>query len=813
MKNSHENSNLTPAHWEHLQSEGFTDAQIAELIKVYGVRSLTQPEALERGFKTWDGQQYQSSCGILFPFTKTFAQERLDTPLDRQKGKPAKYLTPIGKSSEALIPKNCEAVTEGFKDAMAATLNGGIPTGAIAGVSHYRKALPQRCGLTIVFDSDGWTNPQVFANLIHAGKWCHGRVVLLPKIEGQPHAGLCEYFKAGHTAENYQKLLESAQRPEDLLQEWPEHWNGTPPHKLVRFAKISACLAVLYLSVEECNAFIRRIAEKYQSAGLRARELAAFAKKWRDRRQKTQNLTTYQREHRLIANKFGRRLAFNELTLQPEMDGVPFKAEKVRSVLSIDHGLPLKSSREDLIDSILKIAQTKSYHPVHDYLESVWNTWNTNLELPNYLEKLAEKYLGNTDPTAQVLLKKTLVAAVARAFNPGCKLDTATVLAGPQGYGKSQFWKTLASPDWFCDDFNDVDNKDHLLKLHEAWIIEWPELHGLTRKESNRVKSFMTTARDRIRRPYGREAEWMARPSILVGTSNDKEFLTDSTGNRRWWIIEVTQKVDTKKLEEERDQIWAAAVALYKKGESWWLSEIEEMAADSTRKQYESVDAWHDAITAYLETRKIVSIAELFDRVLNIEVARQDNASRGRVANVLRRSGWSKAPNPRMHLERKQQVWLNEEKQNFSALSQNGVPGVPVFHEAQNQDTESDTDRNTHGTPTGTPDDFGVPLEHLLEHQNTQGLIGVPAGVPQETKAEKGIQALRNTGTPGTPTQYKPQNEMFFAGDRVTKIGKSGWAGTVKSEPANGSVDVLWDGDKQPSLVLVKSLLALETIA
>lgn len=804
--------NLLKKHRQHLADEGFNDVQIDSMVEA-GLRSLTQSEALEQGFKIWDGQEWKSSSGILFPFANGFAQVRLDTPLERLKGKPAKYLTPLGKTSEAFVPEGSKVITEGFKDAMAGTLHGGIPTGAIAGVSHYRKALPQGCGYSIVFDADGWSNPQVFANLIHAGKWCNGRVVLLPEIEGQPHAGLCEYFKAGHTAEDYRALLDSAQRPEDLLQEWPEHWGGVEPYKIVRLARMAACLAVLFLTLEEGTAYIRRVADRHQSAGLRARELAAFAKKWRDRRQKTQNLTTYQREHRLISNKFGRRLAFNELTLQPELDGIPFKAEKVKAVLSLDHGVPLKSSREDLIDSILKVSETRSYHPVRNYLESVWNHWNPKLEPLTVLNSLAKDYFGNDDPTAQTLIRKTLISAVARVLKPGCKVDTATVLAGPQGYGKSQFWKTLASVDWFCDDFNDVDNKDHLLKLHEAWIIEWPELHGLTRKEANRVKSFMTTARDRIRRPYGREAEWMARPSILVGSSNDKEFLTDSTGNRRWWIIEVAQKIDIEKLKAERDRIWAAAVALYKAGEPWWLSEAEELAAEATRKQYEAVDAWHDAIASYLENKEQVSIAELFQQVLSIETGRLDNIVKSRVTNVLRRCGWESAPNAVMHQLKRQRVW-KPKNILISGLSQTAVPAVLPCHEAQKPDREIVSAQHTPSTPAVpavlTAVLTAVPEEATISAQHTPSTPAVLTAVPEESFTQKGVEPTWHGGTAGTAKSQSAQNKIFSPGDRVGKKGKSGWVGTVKSDPVGDWIEVLWQGDKRSASVKVQDLRAIE---
>jgi hypothetical protein len=196
----------------HLLNEGFNPEQISRLRNNYGVRSVSQAEALKLGFKLWDSskKQWCSSAGIFFPFSPSFAQLRCDTPLIRN-GKPVKYLTPVGVRTEAFLPEGCRVLTEGFKDAIAGSFHGGIPTGALAGVSHYRKALKQGCGHTILFDADGWTNPQVFANLIHAGVWCRGKVVLLPEIAGQPKAGLCEYFKGGYTGEDYQRLIDSYQ--------------------------------------------------------------------------------------------------------------------------------------------------------------------------------------------------------------------------------------------------------------------------------------------------------------------------------------------------------------------------------------------------------------------------------------------------------------------------------------------------------------------------------------------------------------------------------------------------------------------------
>jgi hypothetical protein len=153
---------LSEGHRQHLLSEGFTEQQIAEFLR-RGVRSVDSAEAKRLGLNVQCDRAKNTvyPTGIYFPFTKGFGQVRCDNPPIRN-GKSAKYLTPVGKKSAAWLPENCKAITEGWKDAVAGTWHGGTPTGALAGVSHY-KCLPRGSGYTVIFDADGWHNPQVFA--------------------------------------------------------------------------------------------------------------------------------------------------------------------------------------------------------------------------------------------------------------------------------------------------------------------------------------------------------------------------------------------------------------------------------------------------------------------------------------------------------------------------------------------------------------------------------------------------------------------------------------------------------------------------
>lgn len=249
---------LETRHLTHLLSEGFTDAQISQW-QAQGLRSLSAAEAEKLGFKVWTKDGWKSGSGIYFPFLGDFGQLRLDELIQRENGQNAKYLTPIGAKSKAAIPDDCKVITEGAKDARAGSVHGGIPTGAIAGVSHYRKALQQGAGYTILFDSDGWTNPSVFSNLFHAGKYLEGRIQLVPALPGEPKGGLCEYFKAGFTATDYAALIKTAMKPEAFLLTWPEHFGKIPAEKLSSAIRTAFRLAAEYLNGIETELLLNGI--------------------------------------------------------------------------------------------------------------------------------------------------------------------------------------------------------------------------------------------------------------------------------------------------------------------------------------------------------------------------------------------------------------------------------------------------------------------------------------------------------------------------------------------------------------------------
>ena len=311
-----------------------------------------------------------------------------------------------------------------------------------------------------------------------------------------------------------------------------------------------------------------------------------------------------------------------------------------------------KVPKDMAMDCLIKVARENPYDPVALYLDHV------HAEVaPTYIDRLATTYLRPCDadkaePTLyDHMLKKTLIGAVKRIFEPGCKHDYACVLMGEQGARKSSFWSALGGA-FFSDALRDISSKDDLMVLHRSWIMEWAELDHITsKKHAGQVKAFLSQSTDLFRVPYGKATETFPRRSIIVGSTNrDSGFLVDDTGNRRFWVIPVTctlsSPIDVPNLILERDAIWAAAVAAYKAGESNELALTQQQAVEAENVTYLVESPWKAPIEQWLghpgnHGRPITSEV-LLNEAINKPVERQTRSDQMQVASILRDLGLKK---------------------------------------------------------------------------------------------------------------------------------------------------------------------------
>lgn len=332
------------------------------------------------------------------------------------------------------------------------------------------------------------------------------------------------------------------------------------------------------------------------------------------------------------------RLRLNTMSKEVELDGKKLTPDYLYLDL-LAYGIC--SSKDFVIDCVAKMAVANEYNPLEAYLDKCHLT-NTDTKI---LDTIATDYLGTTEPIYDVMVRKALISAVARAYKPGCKVDTTLILQGGQGVGKSSFFKILAG-DFFDDGLgSNVTDQNEKMRLSAHWILEWGELERIfSQRDASSIKAFLTSTHDSYRRPWGKNIETYPRHCVIVGSTNRDDFLNDSTGSRRFWVVPVARKIDLKKLKENREAIWGAAVQCYLNKEAWFLNTQEEILRQELNKEYQKEEPWYEAISNYCLNRNITTTAEILNRVLDIPLAKQDKATQMRVTDVLRSIGWIKKP-------------------------------------------------------------------------------------------------------------------------------------------------------------------------
>jgi len=233
----------------------------------------------------------------------------------------------------------------------------------------------------------------------------------------------------------------------------------------------------------------------------------------------------------------------------------------IEKVLGIRH-------RDMVRDAFVIHVSKHSFDPVKDYISNL--CWDG----VKRLDTLLVDYLGAKDtPYTRSVIRKSLVAAVSRAMTPGCKYDCMLVLTGPQGIGKTTFLRKLGKG-WHTESLTSFDGKDALELIQGNWLIEIGELSAYSKADIKAVKLFLSRCEDEYRKPYARMPEKHMRRCVFFGTTNDSEFLRDSTGNRRFWPVKCStysEKSVFNDLDEEVDQIWAEAYCYWQLGEKLYI--------------------------------------------------------------------------------------------------------------------------------------------------------------------------------------------------------------------------------------------------
>ncbi len=276
---------------------------------------------------------------------------------------------------------------------------------------------------------------------------------------------------------------------------------------------------------------------------------------------------------------------------------------KSKAHLSYAYGLRHDQRHTDAFNIL---SSERAYNPVTEILEAlVWDG------VPR-MDTLLVKWLKCEDtPYTREVSRLIFAGGIHRAFNPGCKFDEVPILIGEkQGEGKSSFVKWLAMDDAYFHDITDVEGQKGIEAIQGAWICEISELLALKRaKDVEAIKAYLTRQVDHYRMPYERFSDDYPRRCIFIGTTNSVEFLSDRTGNRRFYPVKVYSsgfELHARQEEVKRDiaQCWAEALALFRAGKlkphaDWTLTEQIRQAQESAVEE----DARIGLIERYLKKK------------------------------------------------------------------------------------------------------------------------------------------------------------------------------------------------------------------
>lgn len=254
-------------------------------------------------------------------------------------------------------------------------------------------------------------------------------------------------------------------------------------------------------------------------------------------------------------------------------------------------GMPSDNYR----DFLLLIGDENQYNPVEQWIAS--KPWDGKTRLPEIYDTIQAQH----QESANAFIYRWMISAVAAACSPnGIDSSGVLVLQGAQNLGKTWWFRKLVPQDQLpnvtrADAMINPHDKDSVSQVISHWLVELGELDATFKKaEIAALKSFITREYDIFRRPFAADDSKYPRRTAFVASVNPWHFLTDETGNRRFWTIECL-KVDSYHT-IDMQQLWAEIYHKWQCGEKYTLNEQEQKWLNEINEDHLAQDPLSDMI-------------------------------------------------------------------------------------------------------------------------------------------------------------------------------------------------------------------------
>lgn len=427
------------------------------------------------------------------------------------------------------------------------------------------------------------------------------------------------------------------------------------------------------------------------------KKIIQFSEKWAEQLSKTNEgvvKNTIPNYVKILKNDeaFKGNFRWNEHSKRVEVksDGVyhgilNLDLSKIKNIIEDKYGIYNKDKLGDALDIA---ASEHSYHPIKDYIESL--KWDG----VKRIDTAFADYFGAAEtPYNAMCMRLVLLGAIERVYEPGCKFDPMLIIKGAQGLGKSTFFRYICGNDKFYQgNFKDIDKSFEL--TNGKWICEMAELKVL-KKEDNReaIKAYLSQVLDTHTLKWKPYPEDYPRQFICIGTTNETVFLNDDTGERRFPVVECSNKktkfkksVFDKNGKEEVQQILAEAYEEYKNGARMYdvPDEFQE-EMEKIQSGYRAENTEKGIIEEYLQGKTKVCLLQIWCEAFKHKISDKFSAAdKNKIVKVLDSlPNWDLFDGAKDHRTEFKNIITGIDYQGNPTLANYGKQKAWVWHETE----------------------------------------------------------------------------------------------------------------------------------
>ena len=542
--------NLFPEHIEDLKKSGIDPTRLPAETRLF---SLSQKEFQKKsGCKL---PQKQEFTALEFQYSEEYSRFKLFPPVHwGESVKPQKYLQKKGTGTSIYIPTPLDyqakklSFIEGEKKTISGVLNGLKNCIGLGGIWNWKKKgehepideikkLPiMGADIEIIPDSDWTQKRQILEGIFYFAVELEKlggnvKIVCLPILE-DGKTGLDDFFVSCTGFDTLQRIS-------------------------------------LNHHIFSANGLKPKTAKKQKKSIPVSKQLNEIMKGW-----------GYEFRFNVVTNMLEFRKANGEDFVDLDDRHFNFFLEEIRCVRDFEN-----FSKDRLLDLVNSEWISKSFDPFEEFFSSL--IWDQKERLHDFFLTMKTSNPG----TDFFYFRNWLINSIACMLGND-KNENCFVFQGKQGVGKTTFLNGLFTRVPELEKYQyvtrgiDPRNPDTLRSMAENGLINLDELEGLSRVESRSVKLIFSLESIKIRLPFGRFFSKSSRRASFCGTVNDKNFLEDETGNRRWLVVEALS-FDRRKWESfDINQIWAEAYHLYKLGTRYWFDDLEIQSINKENEKY-----------------------------------------------------------------------------------------------------------------------------------------------------------------------------------------------------------------------------------